>query len=626
MKRFGILFIALLSLCACSNDGPDTPNKIDEPTLLQINENALTVKSTGGEYAFTYVVEGGSEIPEITVTCEDVWIHDFNTSVEGVVSFVVDQNISSSRITRVTIACGKLKDSIVVSQGAMSGNADVSFEITYDIDGPYVTMHVTPEPEGLRYFAWYYEKALIQSALDKSPGVTLEMYLKKWIEVDISNAIYYGAYAGYSTEQAVAEITLVGPSSQNFELNGNTDFYGFVCAVHDSGQIISDLTITEFRTGPVEPSDNQISINVTDVNSDRISYNVTTTNMDQYATLVLAAETIEGLSDDELVEFYNNIKEYINYLRFGDSSATILVDKPDTDYYVLAFGYEYGMATTEIHKEKVHTLVADGKPADKFEFTINKVTHFRINATVEAIPATCLYYVDCCYADEDAEALKKNVRDAAQWYVDVGYYSNLADCMKVVGTKGKQTVEFDMLTGNTDYKVYAIGIDETTGEFNTDVIFSDVITTPEQKQSESYISIECDKYFDGFDLKDAYPSEFSDADGWAVVPIEVEVHGDVVDYYYDIYLDDLTGADGPDDIALILDLEMYGNHNTPITMSYCYFYESLTLVYFSKDGDDNNSAVTRVPLYLNPEKCSPVSEFNYLDGAAKSKSLRKLGN
>ena len=124
MKRFGILFIALLSLCACTNNGPDTPNKIDEPTLLQINENALTVKSTGGEYAFTYVVEGGSEIPEITVTCEDEWIHDFNTSVEGVVSFVVDQNISSSRITRVTIACGKLKDSIVVSQGAMSGNAD----------------------------------------------------------------------------------------------------------------------------------------------------------------------------------------------------------------------------------------------------------------------------------------------------------------------------------------------------------------------------------------------------------------------------------------------------------------------------------------------------------------------
>jgi hypothetical protein len=198
--------------------------------------------------------------------------------------------------------------------------------------------------------------------------------------------------------------------------------------------------------------------------------------------------------------------------------------------------------------------------------------------------------------------------------------------MKVVGTKGKQTVEFDMLTGKTDYKVYAIGIDETTGEFNTDVIFSDVITTPEQKQSESYISIECDKYFDGFDLKEAYPSEFSDADGWAVVPIEVEIHGDVVDYYYDIYLEDLTTADGPDDIALILDLEMYGNHNTPITMSYCYFYETLTLVYFSKDSDDNNSAVTRVPLYLNPEQCAPVSEFDYLGGAAKSMSLRKMGN
>ena len=169
-----------------------------------------------------------------------------------------------------------------------------------------------------------------------------------------------------------------------------------------------------------------------------------------------------------------------------------------------------------------------------------------------------------------------------------------------------------------------MGIDETTGEFNTDVIFTDVITTPEQKQSESYIDIKCDKYFDGFDLKEAYPSEFSDADGWAVVPLEVTTHGDVVDYYYDIYLGDLTLENGPTDSELILDLVQYGKKNEPITMSYCYFNEPLTLVYFAKDGDDNNSAVTRIPMFLYPESCNDLSEFTYLDGATKSKALRKF--
>lgn len=406
----------LLGLCACSKPASnvDTPDPIEEPTLLQINENVIQAKSTGGEYAFTYILEGGENIPEVKAESQDEWIHDLDTSTAGVVRFVVDANLSSSRISRITISCGNLKDDIVVSQSAVSGKAEVTFDMTYDIDGPYVTMHVTPDPEGVRYYAWYYDKKMMESALSKSPGVTLEMYLEKVVEVDISNAIYYGAYAGYTTEQAVAEITLVGPSSQEFELNGETDFYGFACAVNDSGTIISDVAVTEFRTGSVEPSDNQISIVVNDVNSDRVSYSVKTTNMDQYATMVVSAETVENFSDEELIEWFNGVDSYINYRRFGDSDATILVDQQDADYYILAFGFEYGMATTDIHREKVHTLVADGKPAEKFNITIDKVTHYRVKATVEAVPATALYYVDLCYADETAEDLMKAVREAAQ--------------------------------------------------------------------------------------------------------------------------------------------------------------------------------------------------------------------
>ena len=123
-------------------------------------------------------------------------------------------------------------------------------------------------------------------------------------------------------------------------------------------------------------------------------------------------------------------------------------------------------------------------------------------------------------------------------------------------------------------------------------------------------------------------SEFDydgDAEGWAVVPLDVKVNGDVVDYYYDIYVGDVAADPYATDDALILDLEQYGNHNTPLTMSYCYFNEVLTLVYFSKDADDNNSEVTKVKFTLRPENCSPVSEFNYgKPGTAQAKSLRRF--
>ena len=152
-----------------------------------------------------------------------------------------------------------------------------------------------------------------------------------------------------------------------------------------------------------------------------------------------------------------------------------------------------------------------------------------------------------------------------------------------------------------------------------------MINTPAKKVSESYIEINVDKYFDGFDLASAYPNDFSDADGWAIVPLEVKIHGDVVDYYYDIYVGDVTADPEATDNALILDLVQYGNHNTALTMSYCYFYEDLTLVYFSKDTDDNYSEVKKVKINLDPAKCAPVTEFT--DGsstAAMAKSPRKL--
>ena len=163
----------------------------------------------------------------------------------------------------------------------------------------------------------------------------------------------------------------------------------------------------------------------------------------------------------------------------------------------------------------------------------------------------------------------------------------------------------------TDYRIYMFGIDEQTGEINTEVTFSDVFTTPARKVSESYITINTDKYFDGFEVFKEYPNDFGDADGWAVLPLEVEIHGDVVEYYYDVYVGDVTDVTYPTDDEIILDLAQYGKHNEPMTYSYCYFYEPLTLIYFSKDSDDNNSVVTRVPLYLDPENCTDMSEFPF---------------
>lgn len=625
-KYTTLLAAAVFSVYSCVE--PVDPQPQDEPTgpaSLEIHENLVQADGEGGEYIFTYTLTNPDNITVLEAECSEDWVNSFDLSAEGVVSFTVDPNPDmESRIVNVYLKYGKISDKIVVSQsGITAENFTASFDICYDIDGPYVTMNVIPEPENIRYYAWYYSVEGMENALAQSPGVTVEMYLKRLVEVELSNAIYYGSYAGYTAEQAIAEITLKGASSQQFELNGETSFYGFACAVSDGGEVLSEVTVTEFTTGTVPPSDNRLEIIVDQVNSDRISYSVKTTCGDQYASYILHAEEIEGKSDAEIVEMFNDTENYIDYLKFGDYSGTILVEE-DSDYCILAFGFEYGMATTEIHREKVHTLKADPSVIPEISISIDKVTHYRIKASTQVEPFTSLYYFDYCYGEDTAEDAMKMVREAAEWYVNNGYYPDLASCMKVMGVKGSRTMEFEALSPETSYKVFAIGIDETTGEFNTEVIFSDVITTPAQKVSESHIDIPIGKYFDGFDLAEVYPDEFADAEGWAVLPLEVSVTGDVTDYYYDVYVGDLTAADGPTDDELILDLAQYGKYNEPLTMSYCYFYETLTLAYYSKDSDDNNSPVTRIVFQMTPEGCAPVSSFNYTSASAHSRSPRKL--
>lgn len=636
IKSFLILAVAALCFVACDRPTNEPVNPI-EPVVLKIDDSAVQVKADGGEYYFTYSIEskeGGdvenfdTSLLEATVSNNDEWIHSFDCSAEGEVLFVVEPNITgSTRISKIVLSYGDAKDDIVVTQSGDGAQIEVSIDFSFEIDGPYVSMTTTPTPENIRYFAWYFSVENMESALSKSPGVTVEMYLERLIEVDISNAIYYGAYAGYTAEEAVAEITLKGTQTQYFELNGNTEFYAYGCAVSDKGEIKSDLVYTTFKTGPVAPSDNVLTIHDVEVNTDRAWFSISTTNMDQYAAFVLPASMVEGATDEELLDYYNNLDSNIlvSYLHFGDYDGYVLLDEADADYYILAFGYEYGMLTTEVKRQKIHTLPYDPNVKAEFELTIDKITHYRVKASLNVEPVTALYYIDVCEADATAEDVTKEVMEAAQWYVDNGYYSNLADCFQVVGSKGSRPFEATGLYPETDYRIYIFGINEETGEINTEVTFSEVFTTPAPKVSESYITIDTDKYYNGFDIMDLYPNDFGDAEGWAVLPLEVEIHGEIVDYYYDVYVGDVTDITYPTDDEIILDLVQYGKHNEPMSYSYCYFYEPLTLIYFGKDADDNNTVVTRVPMYLDPEGCADASEFPFNPAEATAfKAERKF--
>ena len=128
--------VAVAMFASCSkpaNEPVDTPDTPTDPATLSIDDNYVQVKAAGGEYYFTYTLEN-PDGNELKVESQYEWVHSFDLSDEGEVSFVVDTNTTGSqRISKITLTYGKLKDSIVVTQSGEAVDVEISIDFEFDI-------------------------------------------------------------------------------------------------------------------------------------------------------------------------------------------------------------------------------------------------------------------------------------------------------------------------------------------------------------------------------------------------------------------------------------------------------------------------------------------------------------
>lgn len=628
-KLLAILTLSLLGFVAC--DEPEVPK---EPATLELLSSLVTVEADGGEKVVGYVVTNpDGSTPE--GYCADEWCHSFTFPEEGMMKFVVEPNVgTSSRIANVYIRYGDLEEKFTLSQAGGGENpgsiAEMDFDIQYEINGPQVKMTVEPEYDNVRYYFAYSTKEEIDAiGEDKIQGV-IKANVQSFLQAEVDALVNYG---GYTTTQALDEYTGFGTRSATMTINARTDYVGWACAIGSNVTVISDVVMKEFRTGDVPPSDNVITLDVLEVNCDRVSFRVDTTNEDQYAVYVLPAEEVEGKSDEEIVALFNTSDDVTLYLQFGDYAATRVGLEQESDYYVLAYGYKWGMATTEIHKEKFRTTAYQAGGTANFSFNLQKVTNISFSGTVECSSASHLYYTDYCDVDTKGEDILADLEAAIKWYVeDAGYYPDRISLMRVIGTRGTTHFDYvdDYIVPNGEYKVYAIAIDETTGEFCTDVIFSDTITTGDVGDVE--VKVSHDLYFDAADVASVYPEMgyvSSQVSGYALLPLVTEAGSDVADYYVDVFIDDLSDTSYPTDDQLFASMREYSQHNTSPVFALCEYYDDtkqyVTICSVAVDKDGNRGPVTREVKKITREGNSSMAEFSqFLPSKASSVRASKV--
>lgn len=343
---------------------------------------------------------------------------------------------------------------------------DVEFQLEVNVSGPDASMTVTPSSDEYGYFAYHVTK---QRLMDDTDG-DIVSFAQSYVSMVFS---FLTGVGGMTPEEALQNMLSWGEFTYEFELAANTEYIGYAVCVNENGYVCSDVATTEFLTGDVLPSDNQIRVTISDINVDRVDYKVETTNDDQYYFKIDDVKWYEGKTDAQIVDSISK-RVWSWDLNRGDISGTWDLLGPGTDYYVLAFGYYGAQSTTDLLKMKFTTLSEPADPSDfRIETTVSDITATSAKVQVRGIPHSVLYYWGICSTDMSASAIREQVNAEIEDLIDNDdFYDSKRLFFMYNCARNHDELDFSDLK-NGDYKVYAIAVDENTWEFAGDAVFGD---------------------------------------------------------------------------------------------------------------------------------------------------------
>lgn len=480
---------------------------------------------------------------------------------------------------------------------------DIQFDIQYLVDGPFVTMSVTPTDNAQPYFY----NAIPKADFEKT-GKTIEQLAQEFID-DL--VFRYGILYQLSKEEVISKLVTKGADSDKFEVFAETEYIGYAHTLTADGIINSDVTTKNFTSGSVSPSDNVISISVDGINVDRADIHVSTTNNDPYVIIVDPVSNWNGKTHEEI---FNELQRNIplgNFTRKGDLNQTATKLGYDTEHYVIAFGYLGGTMTTDMILYQFRTAAPGNSENMEFEFTVSDISQTTAKVQVKGTPETSLYFWDVAMASQSEESIKNSINAMIDKYIALGYFRTRAEFMNAMGSRDAVSADIKGMASGTSHKVYAVGVDTYTGEFVSDFHFSEPFKTKEAEKGNVTISLSCGKYFDGNAVMQEYP-QYSNAADLAILKVNATTEGNVSRYFYHVFTGDYTDPEAYSDGLLVNNLTNKHPDTVPEREIFCQYDTDLTLLGVAIDLKGNCGPVFRKKFVLTKEGASPISQFNPL--------------
>lgn len=140
-----------------SESGTENPD-------LQLSVETVDAVSAGGEYYVEYTLTNPQSGMTVGVNAREDWLGPFDTSVDGRISFAVQENTGAARSSEVTVTYAGVERVFIVNQeaGAAEDEETISIEIV-DASTLNVIVSVIPSDKEMRYMASAATKEFIDS-------------------------------------------------------------------------------------------------------------------------------------------------------------------------------------------------------------------------------------------------------------------------------------------------------------------------------------------------------------------------------------------------------------------------------------------------------------------------------
>ena len=385
--------------------------------------------------------------------------------------------------------------------------SECTFDIATEVVDNSVTISVTPSDKEIYWYLCTMPKSTYEYYVTDVNGYQMSegYFYEYFFQQDINS--YRGA--GYSDAQIIEALIHQGNQQlQASGLNENTEYYILVAGlIMDSEGIVicTDINKASYTTQNAAKSTMTFEIEVWDIKQMEASFRITpSNNNDLYCALVQPWDGV-STADEVMHQIVDQWGGWMSIMADDkgmvehSGSKAMKLPAADTDYYIIAFGYDGGI-TTDAYMKTFRTL--PGGSVEEVEFTISasNISPYGFNMNIASSDPT-IYYIPgaCVPAEYDEEQYMQWEQEAFDYYYAGSKEFNpsitIAEVLDQYYYNGNSNVMVSGLLPDTEIMAYIYALDNRTGRIVKTFTFDNVART--DTLGEATPTVEIVGYYSG---------------------------------------------------------------------------------------------------------------------------------